>query len=123
MDQVKDNRDKDWFWAKNDLIDCYGPAIGPYALAVYIVLARHADASTRQAFPAYERIAYEAGISRRQAIYAIEVLETVKLLSATKTKGRNANIYTLLSPEKRSVKEIKTAVAALKKKAKKKNNG
>jgi hypothetical protein len=39
---VRDNRGGNWFWIHNVIVDAYGKTLGPYGLAVYMVLCRHA---------------------------------------------------------------------------------
>ncbi len=71
--------------------------VGPYGIAVYNVLALHADAITQTCWPSYETIAELAGMSRRQAMTAIGQLAIRRIIHIGK-KGRS-NLYTLLHPD------------------------
>ena len=100
MATITDERRPSWCWIDNDVIDTFGPIIGPNAIAVYLVLARHANNETRKAWPSFATIAKMAGISRPTAIKAIGKLVEAGLISAEK-RGTgygdwDSNAYTLL---------------------------
>ena len=67
------------FWIDDEVLDTYGPLIGPFGIAVYVYLARRAK--VKQSFPAYGTIAKETGMSRRKAISTIHALEAQKLIA------------------------------------------
>lgn len=67
--------------------------IGPHAFTVYATIKAHTNFSTGRAFPAIDTIVEKSGISKRQVIRSLEVLEEHGYLKREK-KGRN-NIYTL----------------------------
>ncbi len=71
--------------------------IGPYGIAVYSVLALHANAETQTCFPAYETIADLAGMSRRETARAIKDLATRRIIEIGKYNRHN--VYTLLHPD------------------------
>lgn len=58
----------------NDLIDQYGPIIGPYGIAVYSVIARYADANGKNAFPSYQTIADKSGIGKTKVVKTVDHL-------------------------------------------------
>lgn len=62
--------------------------LGPHALAVYCVIARHADREGH-ARPSMQRIADLAGVSRPTARSAVRALEAARLLVITSTKDEN----------------------------------
>lgn len=100
MATITDERRPSWCWIDNDVIDTYGPVIGPNAIAVYLVLARHANNDTRQAWPSFATIARMAGISRPTAIKAIGRLVDAGLIAVAKRGSGygdwDSNAYTLL---------------------------
>ncbi len=67
--------------------------MGPCSLSVYIVIKGHTDFNTGQAFPSLEHISEKSGISRRQVIRSLEILEKYGYITKQKI-GRN-NIYIL----------------------------
>ncbi len=71
--------------------------VGPYGIAVYNVLALHADAITQTCWPSYETIAELAGMSRSQAAEVIRDLAIRRIIRIGK-KNRH-NVYTLLHPD------------------------
>lgn len=104
--QVKDGRQHGWFTIYNDVIDIYGPQMGANGLAVYAVLARFADASTREAHPSHERIAELTALSRSSVIRSLNNLRDMGLITIEKQYAKNAgggrrqlpSLYTLLLP-------------------------
>lgn len=79
----------------------YKAQIGPYGIAVYCAFARHADNKTQQAYPSFNTIARETGISRSKVIATVRQLEVIGLLKCQprynqETKGQSSNLITLL---------------------------
>lgn len=101
--EIRDNRQKEWFWLDNEYLNGYARLLGPVGTAVYISLCRHADNKTQTCFPSMELIAEENGIGSRNTVSkAISSLEEWGIISIeknynTKTKQRENNIYTLLA--------------------------
>lgn len=62
---VRDIRAGNWHWAENAVLDDYGAALGPYALAVYYCLCRFAS-QAQETHVSQERIAERIGCSVRQ---------------------------------------------------------
>lgn len=96
-DILRDGRKRGWFHIDNALLDRFGAEIGAYGVAVYAVLARHADAKG-VCFPSYQGIADKLGVSRRQAIRTVGVLVERGLIRVQKrqTPGkRPQNVYVL----------------------------
>jgi len=71
--------------------------MGTSAKMTYIVLCYHANRKTREAFPAAETIAKEAGISRSTVFVALSELITKGFLKRQSRKG-TSTLYTLLEP-------------------------
>lgn len=101
MATISDDRKPGWCWIDNDVIDKYGPVIGPHAIAVYLVLARYANKDTRKAWPSFATIAKLAGVSRPTAIKAIGKLLDAGLIATEKRSSGygdwDSNSYTLLA--------------------------
>lgn len=105
---ARDAREPGWFWADNELIDLYGPLIGAIGVAVYVTLARYADAAGR-AFPSYQTIADRLGVSRPTVIKKIKQMEDLGLI-AKETRDDPAgdaasNVY-VLTPIARHQKAV-----------------
>lgn len=101
--EIRDNRQKEWFWLDNEYLNGYARHLGTVATAVYISLCRHADNKTQTCFPSMELIAEENGIGSRNTVSkAINALEKWNIIKIEKnynknTKQRENNIYTLLA--------------------------
>lgn len=79
----------------NDLFDKFGPTLGPYGLAAYMALCRHADNETSECFPSYATIARETGMSRRKAIYEIQKMEQLGIIEVERNH-HTSNVFVLL---------------------------
>ena len=93
------NRRQGWFWAHNAIVDVYGAQLGPLGVAVYAVLARHANAAGN-AWPSKATIADKLGISKRSVDKAIHQLEACHLVRVSRRRDAAgdaaANLYLLL---------------------------
>ena len=100
---VDDARRPGWHWAHHEIIDLYGPKLGPYSLAIYYALVRHAGPD-RRCWPSYSTLAREAGMSRRKAIDAVNLLlelGLIKKMCRTDSKGdQTSNLYILVDAGK-----------------------
>lgn len=85
------------FWMDDEIIDTYGPIIGPYGITVYAYLARRSK--LQQSFPSHGRIARDTGMSRRKVILVLEQLITEKLVTVTcrttELGDKDTNLYTI----------------------------
>lgn len=109
MDQskVRDIRQPGHFWADNEVVDDYLPAIGVYGFAVYMLLAKYADAKTGQCDPSVGGMATKLGLSDPTVRKALDKLEACGLIRV-KHRRREKNgklinqtsVYTLLAVEK-----------------------
>ncbi|MGA3105296.1 MAG: helix-turn-helix domain-containing protein [Terriglobales bacterium] len=78
---VRDQKEPGWFHIDNEIIDNYGPRVGPYALAVYTVLCRKCERSTQEVPNLSQRdIAVRIGISQAAVGTSLGKLEAVGLI-------------------------------------------
>lgn len=84
----------------NRIITDYAASIGAHALAVYLVLAFHAGARTRQCYPSTRTISRLLKLSRPTVLKAICKLEEEGLIKVERRRTKNGcravNVYTLL---------------------------
>jgi len=96
---IQDGRKPGWYWASNEVIDAYGAEMGPYGLAIYHALCRHANDSG-ESWPSYATLAKETGMKRRVAIRTMKRLVELELVSKHLRKDEagdpTSNLYTLL---------------------------
>jgi hypothetical protein len=87
-------KDGGWFWLPNSLIDTgIAGRVGPLALAVYVVLRRHAG-EDGVAWPSLETVARESGRSRKQVKRIIGQLAEAGMISIyVKRDGKSSNRY------------------------------
>jgi hypothetical protein len=100
--EIRDKRQKEWFWLDNALLDEYARLIGPNAVLVYIALSRHADNDEQTCWPSMETIAEEIGIKSRNTVAkGIKTLQKFGMIEVQQSKKvdgtHNNNVYTLLS--------------------------
>ncbi len=69
--------------------------VGPYGIAVYSVLALHANADTQTCWPSYQTIADLSGMTRVQAINIAIELEQRHIIEIERHKGKS-NTFRLL---------------------------
>lgn len=96
---VKDQRLDHWYKVDNALLLEYGSIIGVYGIAVYSVLAMHAN-QENEAYPSYQTIADMIGCSRRKVIQTMELLESLNIIRGEgrfDTKGSPmSNVWVLV---------------------------
>ena len=97
---VRDRRRAHFFTIDNKILDEYGEHLGPYGLAVYMVLCRFAN-SESTCWPSLQTVADRAGMSRRQVIRKIKSLTELGLIAIIsqqdeETGEHRANFYVLL---------------------------
>lgn len=101
--EIRDNRQKEWFWLDNEYLNGYAKLLGTTCTVVYLSLCRHANNSTQSCFPMIRTIAEENGIgSNNTVIRAVKKLEEWNIISVQRSRNKltnkqNPNIYTLLS--------------------------
>jgi hypothetical protein len=98
--EVTDGRVRPFYMLDNALIAIYGAQIGVYGIAVYNVLAYYANRQ-QQAWPSYQTIADQLGISRTKVVETIKQLIACGLLQKahlfSSTGDQSSNHYLLLS--------------------------
>jgi hypothetical protein len=98
---VRDNRGGNWSWFHNAVLDCHGPELGPFGIAVYMVLCRHASNTEQATWVGQRTIAEGIGCSKRQVQREVDKLTGLGLIAVQEyddEHGQRSNIYTLLSP-------------------------
>lgn len=99
--QIRDRRDKGWFWMDNEYLNGYAKYFGPIGSAIYISLCRHAHIKDQVAYPSQKTIAEELGIVERTVRHHLKKLEEYRIISTERsfdfqTKRRKTNVYILL---------------------------
>jgi len=99
--EIRDSRDKEWFWMDNEYLNGYARHLGASCTVVYFSLCRHANNKTQKCFPSMKLVAEENGISTRTVVRAVAKLEEWNIISVKKEKKKDGtqanNVYTLLS--------------------------
>lgn len=89
--EIRDNRQKEWFWLDNEFIDSYAKKLKTSGIIVYISLCRYADNNTQTCFPSMKHIAKENGISKDTVLRAIKKLENFNLIHITREEHNREN--------------------------------
>lgn len=101
-----------WFHFFRDMVESGDLArMDGSVVKVYLTIKAYVNFNSGSAFPSIDTIAENSGMSNRQVIRAIDMLETMGYI--TKEKRGRSNIYTLR--EKIDIKDgsgIKTAIAS-----------
>ncbi|OAB27861.1 helix-turn-helix domain-containing protein [Paenibacillus macquariensis] len=112
MEFIQDDGQLRVFIVPVDILDV--PDLSSSEKLVYIVLRSYVNPTDPTAFPSYETIAKKASLSRRRVIDIVKSLEDKGLIKKetrlTVTKDRKikntSNLYTLVTPRKKSASEI-----------------
>lgn len=102
---LSEGRRPGWHWASHEIMDIYGAKLGPYGLAIYYALCRHAN-QNGESWPSHATLARETGMSVTSVKKAIkrllgeeEGLEELKLIKKQtrqyESNGPRSNLYTL----------------------------
>lgn len=84
---VRSHRNNGWFFIDNELISIWGEKLGVHGIAVYNVLAMHANNETQETFPSYNTIAKTINCSRRKVIDIMKTLESFNIIEKTTRQG------------------------------------
>lgn len=103
--RVRDRRKRGWFSIDNEIVDDYGPSIGPMGLALYAVLCRRAS-SEDSAIVRQSNLAYTSGMSQssvRRSLRTLEahgLIEVIHRFDEANPKIQYASEYVLLEPNR-----------------------
>lgn len=101
---IRDERRHSFFIVDNELIDTYGPKIGTHGIAVYCALARYANERGEGAYPSYQTLARNLGLSRPTVIKVVSFLIDHGLVTKTERfsdeGNRSSNTYALTPMDK-----------------------
>ena len=85
------------YYIDNEILEVYGSTLRPHGIAVYNVLAKHANSETQVCFPSYETIMKLAGIGRRNTLSKyLKMLRDIRLIRMWRQKDDRKNYYQLL---------------------------
>ena len=101
--EIRDHRQPGWFWSQNELLDNYGAQIGPYGIAVYMVLARYVSNRTQKSRVGIRKMALVLGTGKEQVMKAVSLLESEGLINIFLRPGRTTEY---------ALKDLKTGVPA-----------
>ena len=105
-----------FFSLDNDIIDVHAKTIGALGVAIYAVLARYANRTTGECWPAISRIERLLGLARSTVKVYLRKLEAVGLITITERHEAagdlTSNLYTLLDPAPAAVDTRLAARAA-----------
>ena len=102
--EVRDAREKEFFFVDDAYLNGYAREVGPDASMVYFTLCRHAS-SEQLCYPSVELISDKTGLSRSTVLRSIKILEKHFIVKVDRIKGQ-PNIYTLLNKRKWKKKTI-----------------
>lgn len=98
--QVRDRRNKGWFWIDDEYLNGYAKHFGPVGTAVYLALCRYAHIKDQTCYPTQKLLADKIGTTTRTVIKYIGLFEKYKLIRVERQKGPFnrylANVYILL---------------------------
>jgi hypothetical protein len=84
-------------WAKiHHVVRLFGPVLGPYGLAMYLMLNDHANTKTRIVKGKgrhFDDLVRETGMSRAKAVETIGLLEAVRLISVEHNRRAGNEYY------------------------------
>lgn len=92
-------------WADNEILDDYGPKIGAFGLAVYMVLCRRADNRTGQCRISNRDVAKRLAISPstvRKSLRILSRMGLIEILMPENKQGHAPASYVVLEVEKRA---------------------
>lgn len=100
--EIRDKRQKEWFWADNEFFNGTAKIVGSAATLVYFALCRHSSNEEQSCYPSMETLAEETGLTRKTVSKGIETLEHNGIIQIEErydvtTKKRENNIYYLLN--------------------------
>jgi len=94
--EARDIREAPFVWVGKETWRAFAPLVGPYAMAVYMALAYHANTG-QKAWPSSATIAHETGMGRRKVVAMLDLLCKHRLIERHERLGQST-VYLLLSP-------------------------
>jgi hypothetical protein len=99
---IRTRRPGQWCWLDTAIVATYGPRIGAYGVAVYAVLAQHANGRTQDCWPSIGLIARQLKLGRSTVKKTLHKLEAAGLIATHARRDPagdpTSNQYTLLDP-------------------------
>ena len=92
--EIRDQRDRGWYWSNNEFLNGYVRFIGVYANGVYNSLCRHAD-KKQKCWPSIETICEELGIGKNSVVESIKRLEFWQIITKVRVGKMCNNRYIL----------------------------
>lgn len=90
-------RKKTRYYIDNELLELCGDILKPHGIAIYNVLAKHANSKTQRCFPSYETIMKQSGVGRRNTVTKyLNLLEEHNLIAIERSVGKKPNLYFLI---------------------------
>jgi hypothetical protein len=96
---IRSLRRPGWFWLDDEIIDRYGPEIGPLAIAVYAALCRFTNSDSAQCRVLVETLATRLRMGESTVRQCLQQLAKVALVEC-KRNFNGASTYTLLEIRK-----------------------
>ena len=92
--EVRDQREKGWYFTDNEFLNGYAKFIGIYAVGVYNSLCRHAN-KNQKSWPSIEKIKTELDIGKNSTIEGIKRLEFFDIIKKVRVGKQCTNRYIL----------------------------
>ena len=92
--EIRDQRDRGWYWSNNEFLNGYVKFVGVYANGVYNSLCRHAN-KKQKSWPSIEMICEELGIGKNSVIESIKRLEFWQIITKIRVGKMCNNRYIL----------------------------
>jgi hypothetical protein len=115
--EIRDRRQKHWFYVDDAVIDVHANALGPFGLALYMILVRHAD-KNGQSFPSLSHLQKMLGDASRNTVKKyLGLLVERGLVAYTRRDDpqgdQSSHLYTLLPVSKSPPQEGTNSTDAL----------
>ena len=99
---VRSTNGGNWLFINNQLFrGGWARVLGPYTVSVYTAIAMHAN-DKQKAWPSYQTIAKQTGMSRRNAIRGVQTLAKYRIIRVEDRHDsdghQETNMFTLLAP-------------------------
>lgn len=101
--EVRDQREKEWYFTDNKFLNGYAKYVGIYAVGIYSSLCRHANKS-QKSWPSINKICDELDIGKNSTIEGIKRLEFFGIIKKIRVGKQCTNRYLLT--KKSNWKEI-----------------